>query len=93
MQQKNWRKYEGKQIILFFANKCWDKESDKSYSILDIVIKFVNSAKMGFDVEDFPNPLLVAIKCQSATQAAFHRNITTAFNNNCDALMTPIYSD
>ena len=48
---------------------------------------------MGFDVEDFPNPLLVAIKCQSANIAAFHRNITTAFKNSCDALMTPIFPD
>ena len=48
---------------------------------------------MGFEVENYPNPLMVALKCNSHNQPAFHRNLTCAYQSNCDALLTPVFSD
>jgi hypothetical protein len=48
---------------------------------------------MGYDIENYPHPLTTAFLCNPQSIGLFQSALTIAVNNNCDALITPIFSD
>ena len=48
---------------------------------------------MGFEIEDFPFPLLTALICNPQTRKSFQNRLYQAYDRNCDAFISPIFSD
>jgi len=48
---------------------------------------------MGFEIENYPHPLLTALISNPQTQTTFLSALSSALENNCDSLITPIFAD
>lgn len=48
---------------------------------------------MGFEIENYPNALTAALVCNPQSIGLFQSALTLALDNNCDALISPIFQD
>lgn len=46
---------------------------------------------MGFEIENYPHIMSTALVCDPQSPASFQQVLLQATENNCDALITPIF--
>lgn len=48
---------------------------------------------MGYDIENYPHPINTALVCDPQSLVDFQAALAMASENNCDALIAPIFAD
>lgn len=56
-------------------------------------IIFSQQLAMGFEIENYPNVVTAALVCNPQSIGLFQSALTLALDNNCDALISPIFPD